>query len=710
MARTSQIRKQAKTPAPKTQASTLTKRPVMLDYPGLGLPLRHNKQDDYGFYPIGAHGSCYGSDSDMIPVRELAMMDIMEKLTDKENWHKKVFDNEIVVRWRKEALALPDEEFWKLATDGKRQYWDHDNDGQLRIDPDDHEWIKTPEGIMSETTFDCCVEELRSKARYFEETGIIPTLDACASVAKSDRLVSAALHESLRNAFDKLKIDHEVSPDWHPNSNDMVQDLVHPSMYPLVYGRSRGFKEECVGVVNAIEHWAGKGEVIPKDDWKYDHERDRFRYGVGAGDVPPNYWSETYQWLPANVAFKEDGSVKFTSYINNLHPMRYPDIYRTIEDLVKTSLPLWDQCLAMATGYEERDGAGRTEPRFSKPDNPDDENEENWIPRNAEECADAEFSKEQLAEQGYNSNYDEDDLKRFKWESIRRPCIPEPSFKDVDYAPEEGKRLFDRFRDSGLQIIVKMASIELTPEKANFPVGGWHVEGQMNEHICATALYYLDSENITNSSLSFRMQTSAYMNDDKGYDVGQDAYHWMEQIYGTSLGVGNSPCLQNYGSVETRQGRLLAFPNVFQHRVSPFRLIDPTKPGHRRFIALWLVDPTKRIISTANIPPQQMTWYVDSLLGSKPTARTEALSKLPPELVALLAQHGVSGAESTETGKLPAELMDMVKQYFEEGKEALPMSVEEAREHRAKLMKERSAFQETAESGWQEHSYSFCEH
>ena len=82
----------------------------------------------------------------------------------------------------------------------------------------------------------------------------------------------------------------------------------------------------------------------------------------------------------------------------------------------------------------------------------------------------------------------------------------------------------------------------------------------MNERICATALYYLDSENITSSNLSFRMQTSAYMNDE--YEIGQDAYHWMEQVYGTNLGGGNSPCLQNYGSVETLEGRLLAFPNV----------------------------------------------------------------------------------------------------------------------------------------------------
>lgn len=39
-------------------------------------------------------------------------------------------------------------------------------------------------------------------------------------------------------------------------------------------------------------------------------------------------------------------------------------------------------------------------------------------------------------------------------------------------------------------------------------------------------------------------------------------YSWLERVYGTKLDMGQSPCLQNYGSVETRQDRLLAFPNV----------------------------------------------------------------------------------------------------------------------------------------------------
>lgn len=215
------------------------------------------------------------------------------------------------------------------------------------------------------------MKELQSKAKYYEKSGIIPTLDACASVAKSDKLISLELHESLRNAFAKLKADQSASPDWHPSSNDMVQDLVHPSMYPLVYGRSKVLKKELVGVSDAIEKWAGKGKIVPKDDWAWDEQRDRFRYGVGSGDVPPQYWSDTYQWLPANVAFKEGGAVTFTSYINNLHPTKYSDIYRTIEKLIESVLPAWDQCLTLAAGYNEREGAGRVNSRFEKLENPE---------------------------------------------------------------------------------------------------------------------------------------------------------------------------------------------------------------------------------------------------------------------------------------------------------------------------------------------------
>jgi hypothetical protein len=121
------------------------------DYPGLGLPLRHSDWTEYNYYPIGAHGNIWGSDSDMITVRELAMMDIMEKLTDKKDWHVKVFDENIVEKWRTEALAIPDVHFWNLATAAKWQHWATD-DAQPEM-CDDTDGCEL-EGIMDESTFD----------------------------------------------------------------------------------------------------------------------------------------------------------------------------------------------------------------------------------------------------------------------------------------------------------------------------------------------------------------------------------------------------------------------------------------------------------------------------------------------------------------------------------------------------------------------------
>ena len=54
---------------------------------------------------------------------------------------------------------------------------------------------------------------------------------------------------------------------------------------------------------------------------------------------------------------------------------------------------------------------------------------------------------------------------------------------------------------------LRLANIELTPESPEYEGGTWHVEGQLNEHICATALYYYDNENIMPSQLAFRQQS-----------------------------------------------------------------------------------------------------------------------------------------------------------------------------------------------------------
>lgn len=60
---------------------------------------------------------------------------------------------------------------------------------------------------------------------------------------------------------------------------------------------------------------------------------------------------------------------------------------------------------------------------------------------------------------------------------------------------------------------MKLANIELTPEKPTYGGGSWHVEGQLNEQICAIALYYYDSKNVADDSLAFRHRI-----DEKGFE------------------------------------------------------------------------------------------------------------------------------------------------------------------------------------------------
>ncbi|KAF4495329.1 hypothetical protein FAGAP_8534 [Fusarium agapanthi] len=205
----------------------------------------------------------------------------------------------------------------------------------------------------------------------------------------------------------------------------------------------------------------------------------------------------------------DDGSVKLTSCINNLHP-KHSDIYEKVEKLIERALPAWDHSVSFVKDWDII-SAGRTKARFPRPENPED--------------ADGDLLY--------------DTRKKNAWEEIREPVEPEaPEFKVWDYGVKPGMSLRERFKD--LQVIVKMASIELTPDMPVFRPGGWHVEGQMNEHIVGTALYYLDSENVKPSYLQFCMQTDHYQED---WNVSrQEAYGWMEQVYGTRLNGGD--CLQ----------------------------------------------------------------------------------------------------------------------------------------------------------------------
>jgi Protein of unknown function (DUF4246) len=104
----------------------------------------------------------------------------------------------------------------------------------------------------------------------------------------------------------------------------------------------------------------------------------------------------------------------------------------------------------------------------------------------------------------------------------------------------------------------------------------------------------------------------------------------------------------------TSQNTCIAFPNIYQHQVQPFRLRDRTKPGHRKILVIFLVDPTIRVPSATNVGPQQYDMILDTLRNVGPNSY---LARLPLELLDIIASmvEGVITREEAEKYRL--ELM-----------------------------------------------------
>lgn len=289
------------------------------------------------------------------------------------------------------------------------------------------------------------------------------------------------------------------------------------------------------------------------------------------------------------------------SYINNLHPVEHRDLYGVVEELIDAALPMWSAAYSMVMSREQK-----------------------W---------EANGFSEHDPTASYN--------RRIMALGNRIRAHAEPSggegFGRTTYHNRSGTtQWFKPYTDtSRLQVIVQLANIELTPENPEYHGGDWHVEGMLNERICATALYYYDSDNVTPSRLSF--SSSNPWQTHNVYE--EEAY---KSIY------GSDGTLIDLGSVLTREGRLLVFPNVFLHKVEPFGLLDKTRPGHRKLVALFLVDPATPILSTANVPPQQKHWSRVSGALRPP---------LPQELVDEIESHFDGPFDRHEALRLRDELI-----------------------------------------------------
>ncbi|KAJ5203771.1 uncharacterized protein N7498_004650 [Penicillium cinerascens] len=587
---------------------------LRVDLPEFTLPLTYAEHGKYSLFPNALDYNEVNDEGFLYTLREILMMRVMNTITDKPHWDQKVFDEKVTDKWRQE-ISESGQDVTKAMMD----------------------WI---------------IKELQWKAESLKKDGIVGVFDN--GVVKSDNAIPKDLKQQLKEAVAPFEEVPDDQKDYHPGSDNKVLDLVHQSLFPVVYGRTHILRDKLIGLDDCLNS-VGQGEVLQVRPKREASPRSWRGY--------PSHEaiSRRFQWLPCDVRFSEsEPGCRITSYMNNVHPVDHRALYGIIEKIIARAIPLWNKTLTPVSPWGERiqygddvkyvDGTEATEPTQGE-----DEDEQDYWDR----CE--------------------------AWAAARPIELPEPNvdwFKPPNQVrPDMCVNLREEYKDSGLQVIVKLANIELSPENPEYDGGSWHIEGQLNERICATAIYYYDSENITQSTLCFRHRAGKDLAQEFGYE--QNRHEFLQQVYGfPGSGIYFEDHVdgmtQDLGGVVCREDRLLTFPNILQHRVSPFSLADRSKPGHRKILALFLIDPHVRIISSANVPPQQADWskgrknLIDELLGTR----------------------------------LPVELREMVRKDLPKS----VMTLDEAKEYRLELMEERSIQTREQNEGFISGEFSLCEH
>lgn len=610
--------------------------PIKLDNSGNG-PLRvpgfndvplyyeHPKDDRF------AHGISDWKQSPQLFVREVSMLQFMSFVTDQPGWDKKSTDPQTLEEWHRQAVSLFD---------------------------------------LDERAWQWCVKELRDKASDFQRTGYVAAFDA------DSRVIKSQLHDDLlgdlRQALSPLFLESrsvssltaERSP--HTEFEGPVRHVVDPFMYPLVYGRTRVLADGGRVDLDRPESWrSSQSQTAPiphlpsEKPWEYSWNA--------------KYCSNAFQCLPCDVALTKQGGVRISSYVNGVHP-KEKGIYKALEGLISASIQPWNEMLIVGDqgrtpmrirtydfqveGSRRQPGTWRNlrhlgvgqkpplaaeewravqsrvreylslpEPEMRSRINPDTGTHdllagmEPWQWDSLEALEELVFEKyDRLyavkgVEPGISFTYEE--WKAGKWTG--RPIMPK--YSDPDYPrslstadPPHHEYYTIALQDQfdGLQVIVRVSTVELTPERPLYRGDAHHNgAGIFNEHIVATSICYFDMHNIKDARVSFQQETEI-----NSEDYNLDEFMALDKVFDLPDGGPDGPypaALQILGSIPiSRIGQFLAWPNTLRSKAESFGLADLSRPGHLRFATLWLVDPHYRICSTRNVPPQDSSWFQTS--------------------------------------------------------------------------------------------------
>jgi hypothetical protein len=340
-----------------------------------------------------------------------------------------VFDETIITKWEQESVGLPN---------------------------------STTKTEMTETMFAYCISELQHRALEHPNSpnGAIRVFDG--DVYKSDTAVSDETKLALQKAVRVLEDVPDSQKDWHPDSDGKVLDLVHPSLFPLVYGTSKVLP-------------IGAPVTTLEDCIKKCGEGDYANTSSPVAGL--EVWSDKFQWLPCEVDIMSGEKPRILTYINNLHPERHRELYGLVEDVIHASIPLWEKTVIPTNDL------WNTPQRIEYTSYTYDPDPETWPEEDQIQREEGE---------------DENEFWCRKQEWIEQTRVVEQPEPPEEFQPHVLKRNPLSFRDQfgalPLQVIVKLANIELTPEKPEYggARGTWHVEGKrVRSTLSLTSIVYI---------------------------------------------------------------------------------------------------------------------------------------------------------------------------------------------------------------------------
>ncbi|KAJ2740264.1 hypothetical protein GGI20_005899, partial [Coemansia sp. BCRC 34301] len=376
-------------------------------------------------HPPGAMFNC--ESEPMNTVVERRMRQMSSDIRTKPNWRDGLNDTDTLVDWATEAKA-------KELTDVEFRY------------------------VLDELKYYSSLHPLGSSVK----------LSAADGVWFSDSLVDAETTSKLKEYAAILEDVPSRQKDWYPDDRSRVLNLVDPSLFPLIYSRSKLCRQTSTSPQIALN---------PRMSGEFPGSIGKWREALsGLGYyVPPcvdrycDYESNISCWLPSEFLVENNGAVTIESYINNLHPVKHAALYPVIASVFSKFIPLLEQVVTDLV-HPRQPRVVPDSTKYYESDEP------------APEC---------------NDHLDEEYRE---WKKRATFVHPQPEPFATPERPITTYTLCGR----RLQAIVRMSNIELTPSRPIYGGKDWSVAGLGNERIIATGIFFYDVANISQRSLQLR--------------------------------------------------------------------------------------------------------------------------------------------------------------------------------------------------------------